>query len=201
VKAILLLALAACDPKTFGGTPPQGFCPIGSTTDPGPGCTVALADVAIDGDNADWANVPGTTCPDCQPGFVAAFRALRTPDGRLAFRADMTAGPLADASHSYHVFFEPIRGPTNFIDLRVQPGIATTLDLDGVPLAGIPVDTAFGAGGLEFAIPIAALPFRGLGAYAALEVLDSTGAWQLAQARYAFVQACWDPTSPVCQPN
>jgi hypothetical protein len=201
VNRLALFALvAACDSKTFGGTPPQGFCPFGNSVDPGPGCTVESREVTIDGDDAEWVGVASNRCPDCQPGFVVALRALRTPDGRLALRADTQGPPLVDANHAYHFWLEPISGPPNFVDVRAQRGAAPEVGVDGVPLSGIPIELAIG-NGIELAIPVAALPYRGgVSAYANLEVIDPTGAGGLAQDRFELVQACWDPTSPVCQP-
>jgi hypothetical protein len=200
-RAVWLVLLAACDSKTFGGTPPNGFCPTNNIRDPGPGCSVPVADVVVDGDPAEWADVPVVDCPECADGTAAQLRALRTPDGRLAMFVGARGAPMIDAGHSYLLELAPLREPSYWIDIFVQPNEPPDIQLDGLPITGWPVDVAFGATGIELAMPTAMLPYQGaVNGYGVLGTIDSTGAWTAAQPTSAFVTACWDPASPICAP-
>jgi hypothetical protein len=199
-RAAWLVVLAACDRGSFGGTPP-GFCPTNNVRDPGPGCSVPVADVVVDGDPAEWANVPVVDCPECASGTAAQLRALRTPDGRLALFLDARDAPMADPKHSYLIELQPLREPTYWLDIFIKQAEAPELELDGLPISGWPVDVAYGASGIELAMPTAMLPYQGaVDGYAALGTIDTTGVWTAAQPTSAFVTACWDPASPLCAP-
>jgi len=200
-RAAWLVLLAACDRATFGGTPPNGFCPTNNVRDPGPGCSVPVADVIVDGDPAEWADVPIVDCPECAPGTAAQLRSLRTPDGRLAMYVGTREAPMADTSHSYLIELQPLREPAYWIDIFVHPDAPPDVALDGLPITGWPIDTAFGDAGIELAMPTAMLPYQGgVNGFAALGAIDTMGAWTASQPTSAFVTACWDPSSPICAP-
>ena len=193
-RALLALAIAGCSGN------PNGFCPADNTTDPGPGCSVPVATITIDGDKADWAAIPVRDCPLCAAGDVAQIRSVHTADGRIAFLLDTLGRPVVDANHSYVISLGPLREPSYWIDVLLQPGATPSTALNSLPFTGLPVEFAYGEAGIEVAFPIAALPHNGgVVAYADLEVFQQD-MWALQQARSALVTACWDPAAPMCQP-
>jgi hypothetical protein len=202
-RLALLGLLAACDTQSFGGTSPAGFCAANHATDPGPGCTVPMASIAIDGDEAEWSSVPSIACTlsSCASGDVSQIRSLRTGDGRIAFLLDIQDAPVADGNHSYLISIGPLREPSYWIDIRVSRGLEPEVSLNFLRLTGLPVEHAYGPSGIELALPVAALPHKGgVNVFGALEVVDGSLEWVPQQVEYAFASACWDPRSPVCQP-
>lgn len=195
MRLALLALVAAC------GNDPGGVCARDNEADPGAGCAVPLATITVDGDTADWDGIPVRACTTCADGDVTQVRSTRTADGRIAFLLDTQGAPLVDTNHSYLLSLGPLREPSYWIDIILQPATPPDVTLNTLPITGLPLDFAFGATAIEIAFPIAALPHGGgVNAYAGAAVFDAANSNWVPQAQLQSENACWDPTSPVCQP-
>jgi hypothetical protein len=198
VKRMMLASLVA------GCGDPNGFCPDHSPRT-AKGCAVPAGAITIDGDDADWAAVPvppATVCRDCLPGYAKSLRSAYTTDGRIAILIETEGAPRADADHSYAMDLRPIRGPSFFLSARFQNGVTPELVLNFNPIIGLPFEVAYTPSSIELAVPSSALPFNGGADLAVgLDVRDPLIDWTFEQVISIFATVCWDPDSPVCQPD
>src|SRR5207248_11703085 len=119
--------LAALVLGTACSNDPSGACAFDNSVQTGGGCAVPQATIAVDGDPADWAAIAQRPCSTCEPGDVAQIRAARTSDGRIAFVLDTIGPPSAVADRSYQLSLGPLREPSYWLDIRVQPGAAAVV--------------------------------------------------------------------------
>lgn len=198
---IAAFVLAACGN-------PDNKCPQHGGTDVsfGSACVFAPHAIAIDGDFSDWADVPsdrpliGGGSNDVS-GEVQGVHATLTPDGNVAMYLETLGAPLDVATNRYHVELFPLDGPSYLLALELQPA-ADFVDLGVNTLHGFPLEVAFGATGIELAMPISALPFGGGLAIETATLQRRVGTWNTAQLEVpAVVYVCWDKHSPLCLPS
>lgn len=165
-------------------------------------CQVAPSVIAIDGDLSDWdalLTYP-LDCDECTAGQVAGMYVARTTDDEIAIYAATVGAPLSDAAHSYYIELSPLAGPYYGFGFQVTPSQIDTL-LRFVRMSSVPVRAAYGATGVELALPMSAVPFTvGANTFGHLE-MRQFGGWVAAQDYYPYLATvCWDASSPLCQP-
>lgn len=166
-------------------------------------CEVPPAAIAIDGDLSDWDALLAypLDCSDCSTGEVGGVYITLTTDDEIAIYAATVGAPLKDQIHRYYIELSPLIGPYYSVGFRVTPTTSEGVIDAVVAVNGYPVRAAFGATGIELAVPRSALPFSaGANAFADLEV-RRLGFWERAQNFFAYLATvCWDPDSPLCRP-
>lgn len=205
VALALIALLAACrgdDPYSggFGGE----SCLAGSYRDPGPGCTAApLATVVIDGRADEWQDERllyphSASC--CTEGDPYAVYVGLDGAGGVAFLIPMIGAAITDGTAIYTI---EMRRPgmlfgevgNVYFELEITPAYAQPY-LNGVPVYGIPVEWAFGPGGLEIRLPLDALPYPGESIFAGYVYVLSGGAYYQRNPPAFASLFCWDPNDP-----
>jgi hypothetical protein len=199
-RSLAACALAAC-------AVPSAQCPDYTSAPVNGRCSYPEHAIAIDGDLADWASVPELSakcpscfCPACTPGQAYTVRSTPTADGQVALLVDTGGAPMAGA-FAYSVGLSPLDGPQYALTFQLFAGGTPVITLGDVAITGLPVEVAYGATGIELAIPVDALPFGGgFVANAALE-RKQLGKWEFAQQVVPTIAACWDPSASICLPK
>jgi hypothetical protein len=165
-------------------------------------CEVSPSAIAIDGDLDDWQ--PLLTyppdCTGCGSGEVSGMYVTTTTDDEIAIYAATVGAPLTDVAHSYYIELSPLAGPYYGFGFQVRPSNVEVM-LRFVQVDGVAVRAAYGPTGVELAVPRTAVPFTvGANAFGELDAREF-GSWVAAQDFFPYLAtACWDASSPLCQP-
>jgi hypothetical protein len=165
-------------------------------------CAFDPVAITIDGDFTDWdaLELYPPDCPDCAAGAVSGVYATETTNGEIAVYLTTVGPPLTDLGHAYYAGFTPRVFPPYQYGVRARPSKSEVVMSYTIVVGGVPARAAFGATGVELAIPISALPFTaGIDIFGELN-RDDFGWGDAQDIPYPYATVCWDPTSPLCRP-
>ena len=186
---LVVIVVAACADPGFR-CPDLTLAPAGSTC--------GTRSITIDGDLADWDAIPrnSTVCTTCTTGQVAQLRVVRTAD-QLAILVETVDAPTVTTGHAYYVLLYGLRLPAYTLNIQVQPGTVSLMDINGTFITGLPSSFAFGSTAIEVGIALPVLPFDG-GVIVGAQRDAFVGMWVADQDLLPFSTVCWEPGSPAC---